>query len=68
MYFKFEAKFGTLSKVHFRHTIYHFELGKSGVQHFNCVQVEAKMKKLWSFENNSAKLKAHFEMILKFNL
>ena len=32
------------------------------------MQIGAKMKKLWPFENNCTKLEGHFEMISKFNL
>ena len=34
IYSEFEAKFGLLSEVHFRHTIYRLKLEKLGVQRF----------------------------------
>ena len=45
------------------------KLGKSKVQNAsNSLQIRAKMKKLWPFEDNCTKLEGHFEMISKFNL
>ena len=32
------------------------------------MQIGAKTKKLWPFEDNYSELKTHFEMISKFNL
>ena len=34
IYYNFEVKFGVFPKIIFRHTIYHFEVEKSKVQHF----------------------------------
>ena len=44
------------------------KLGKSGVNVSNDLQIEAKMKKLWPFEDNCIELEGHFKMISKFNL
>ena len=44
------------------------KLGKPRVQVLNAVQIRAEMNKLWSFEDNCAKLKGHFEMISKFKI
>ena len=43
-------------------------LGSQESNASNSVRIGAEMKKLWPFEDNYAKLKGHFKMILKFNL
>ena len=67
MYSNFEIKIGALSEVHFRQSIYRFETLKVRSNALNGVQIGAKTKKLWLFEDNYAELKDYFEMILKFN-
>ena len=69
MYSNFEDKFGVLPKVHL--DILHISFRSSRSQESNAsndVQIKIEMNKLWSFEDNYAKLKGHFEMISKFNL
>ena len=69
IYSNFEDKVGVLPRVYFIHTIFFFQrqrIQKSNVS--NSVQIKAEMKKLWSFEDNYAKLKGRFEIISKFNL
>ena len=68
IYFEFEDKFGAFLRVHFIHTHIFQSLGGQESNTSNNVQIKAKMKKLWPFEDNCTKLKGHFKMISKFNL
>ena len=65
MYSNFEDKFGVLPKVHL--DILHISFRSSRSQESNAsndVQIKIEMNKLWSFEDNYAKLKDHFEIQL----
>ena len=59
MYSKFEAKVGVLSKVHFGQLYIVSKVWKSRIQASNSVQIKAKMKKWWLYEDNCVELKDH---------
>ena len=69
MYPDFEVKFRAIPDVIFWACyILSRSLGSQKSNASSGVQIEAKTKKLWPFEDNYAELKNHFEIILKFNL
>ena len=68
IYSNFEENFGALYEFYFSQSIYRFEaLEIKNPKALNGVQIGAKLKNSWPFEDNYAELKDHFKMILKFN-